>query len=76
MPVKDRSKYYPLSKGEAKRLKIGDKLHWNGDSDEASGEVVDIGYAGFQVRWNDEKQTVSTFLYHDPSERFQHLRKV
>lgn len=42
-----------VTKKEAERVKIGDKMKWTGEGEPAGGEVVEVGYNAFKVRWED-----------------------
>jgi hypothetical protein len=39
-----------MTTAEAKKLKIGDCVCWNGDPNDR-GEVVEVGYLGVKIRW-------------------------
>lgn len=39
-----------MNRRDAEKLKVGDKVLW---SDNTRGEVVDKGYVGFTVKWDD-----------------------
>lgn len=42
-----------MSRKEAERAKIGDKMEWIGEGEPCEGEVVEVGYNAFKVRWQD-----------------------
>ncbi|HVL15920.1 MAG TPA: hypothetical protein VM529_25330 [Gemmata sp.] len=47
---------------EAKRLKVGSVVRWTDESPQ-NGEVIEVGYAGFKVRWADGVVSVCSFSW-------------
>lgn len=43
---------------EARKLKTGDKVEW---PDGSKGEVIDTGYAGIRIGWEDGQYSVVQF---------------
>lgn len=55
---------------QAKKLKVGDWIHQNGDPEELLGEIHDTGYRGVIIAWpGPEFQT----LYFDNTKRWELL---
>ena len=46
-----------------KNWKVGDRVRWV-SNDEEYGRVIEIGYAGVKVRWDDD--VVAMYLYREP----------
>jgi len=58
---------------QARKLKIGDVVHQNGDATEMLGEIHDTGYRGVTIAWpGPEFQT----LYFDNEKRWALFSKV
>ena len=58
---------------QAKKLKIGDHVHLNGDPAEVLGEIHDIGYRGVVIEWSGPEFQTLNF---DNPKRWENLTAV
>lgn len=47
-----------MTEQDVRKLKIGDRVKW---PDGSKGEVVDRGYVGISVTWEDGQQSIIQF---------------
>jgi preprotein translocase subunit YajC len=47
-----------VTEAEARKLKTGDKVVW---VDGSKGEVIDAGYAGVRIGWDDGQYSIVQF---------------
>jgi len=43
---------------QALKLKVGDRVHWDGEGDQVGGSVIETGYNAVKVQWDNGPVTI------------------